>query len=207
MAYQPTISHEEIDALQPATFKGEVVVIDELSEQYKDSIEFLSQQRIIGFDTETKPMFQANAKKNGVALLQLSGTDKAFIFRLTSLGLPEELCKILSSARIIKVGAAVHDDIRGLQRYAKFTAKGFVDLQTIGINWGIKEKSVRKMAAIILGLRISKSQQLSNWEAHELSPAQIQYAAIDAWACQKMYLKLLSTPREVVQEEVESCQK
>ncbi|MFA6334067.1 MAG: 3'-5' exonuclease [Bacteroidales bacterium] len=200
MVYLPTISHEEIDALQPAAFKGEVIVVEEKSKEYKDAIEYLSNQRIIGFDTETKPMFQANAKKNDVALLQLSGTDHAYIFRLTLLGLPDDLCKILSSNKIIKVGAAVHDDIRGLQRYTKFTAKGFVDLQTIGINWGIKEKSVRKMAAIILGVKISKSQQLSNWEAHELSQAQIQYAAIDAWACQRMYLKLLSTPKEIAQE-------
>jgi len=201
MGYQPTISAEEIETLQPAVFKGDIKIIEDELEGYKDAISYLSRQRIIGFDTETKPMFQANAKKNGVALLQLSGADRAFIFRLTSLGLPNDLCKILTSGRIIKVGAAIHDDLRGLQRYSKFTAKGFVDLQTIGLNWGIKDKSVKKMAAIILGLKISKSQQLSNWEAHELTHAQIQYAAIDAWACQKMYLKLLSTPIVVVQDQ------
>ncbi len=196
--YQPLLSG--IESLQTAVFNGEILLIETQSKDYKEAIEYLSKQRFIGFDTETKPMFQANAKKNGVALLQLSGTDRAFIFRLTSLGLPDELCKILSAGRIIKVGAAVHDDIKGLQRHSKFIAKGFVDLQTIGINWGIKEKSVRKMAAIILGLKISKSQQLSNWEAQELSTAQIQYAAIDAWACLKMYLKLLSTPKVIQQE-------
>jgi ribonuclease D len=200
MGYEPTISAEEIDNLQPAVFKGDILVIEGESEAYKEAVEYLSMQKIIGFDTETKPMFQANTKKNGVALLQLSTADRAFIFRLTSLGLSEELCNILSSHKIIKVGAAVHDDIKGLQRYSKFTPKGFVDLQTIGINWGIKDKSVRKMAAIILGVKISKSQQLSNWEAHELTNAQIQYAAIDAWACHKMYLKLLSTPKIVVQD-------
>lgn len=201
MGYKPTISAEEIDTLQPALFKGDISVIDEESESYNEAVDYLSKQKIIGFDTETKPMFQVSAKKNGVALLQLSASDKAYIFRLTSIGLPDELCKILSSGKIIKVGAAIHDDLRGLQRYTKFTAKGFVDLQTIGLNWGIKEKSVKKMAAIILGVKISKSQQLSNWEAHELTHAQIQYAAIDAWACQKMYLKLLSTPIVVVQDE------
>lgn len=201
MGYKPTISAEEIETLQTAVFNGDIKIIEDESESYKDAITYLSKQRIIGFDTETKPMFQANAKKNGVALLQLSGADRAFIFRLTTLGLPGDLCKILSSAKIIKVGAAIHDDLRGLQRYKKFVAKGFVDLQTIGLNWGIKDKSVKKMAAIILGLKISKSQQLSNWEAHELTYAQIQYAAIDAWACQKMYLKLLSTPIIVVQDD------
>ncbi|MEN6618860.1 MAG: 3'-5' exonuclease [Rikenellaceae bacterium] len=201
MGYLPTISHEEIEALQPASFKGEItVVIEEESKEFKDAIEYLSQQKIIGFDTETRPNFQANVKRNGVALLQLSGSERAFIFRLHSLGMPNELCRILSAKSITKVGAAVHDDIKGLQYYTKFTAKGFVDLQSIGENWGIKEKSVRKMAAIILGVKISKSQQLSNWEAQELTHAQIQYAAIDAWACQRMYLKLLSTPGVIAQK-------
>lgn len=201
MGYIPTISHEEVDALQTASFKGEITVIDSENEDYKEAIEYLSRQRVIGFDTETRPTFQANAKRNGVALLQLSGSDRAYIFRLHSLGLTDDLCNILSAKGITKVGAAIHDDIRGLQHYRKFIAKGFIDLQIVGENWGIKEKSVKKMAAIILGFKISKSQQLSNWEAQELTQAQIQYAAIDAWACQKMYLKLLSTPKVVVQKE------
>jgi len=200
MSFSPNISHEELDLLPPAAFDGEIAVIDKPGEEYDKAVAYLSSQRTIGFDTETKPTFQANSKRNGVALLQLSGKDKAYIFRLIRLGLTEDLCDILSSKKIIKVGAAVHDDIRGLQRYMKFTAKGFVDLQTIGTNWGIKDKSVRKMAAIILGIRISKSQQLSNWEAEELSHAQVMYAATDAWVCQRMYLKLLSTPRVVVAE-------
>lgn len=196
MPYLQTISSEEIEKLPPAQFRGEIHVIESENQEYLDAMEYLARQRIIGFDTETKPVFQANARRNSVALLQLSGRDKAFIFRLMSLGLTDKLSEILSSKRIIKVGAAVHDDIKGLQYYSKFIARGFVDLQTIALNWDIKEKSVRKMAAIILGMRISKSQQLSNWEADYLTAAQIQYAAIDAWACQRMYLKLLSTPKE-----------
>ena len=194
MIFNPTISPEEIEKLKQAEFIGEIHVVDKLDYDYEAAIEYLRNQKIIGFDTETKPVFQANAKRNGVALLQLSGADKAFIFRLTSIGMPESLCRILATKKIAKVGAAVNEDIRGLLRYTTFTPKGFVDLQNIGINWGIKEKSVRKMAAIILGMRVSKSQQLSNWEAEELTHGQINYAAIDAWVCQQMYLKLLSTP-------------
>jgi len=195
MCYSPNITHEQLDILPQAVFDGDISVIDRRGDEYDKAIGYLSSQRIIGFDTETKPTFQANVKRNGVALLQLSGKENAYIFRLIHLGMTDELCRILASKKIIKVGAAVHDDIRGLQRYSKFIPKGFVDLQTIGVNWGIKEKSVRKMAAIILGIKVSKSQQLSNWEADELSNAQVMYAATDAWVCQRMYLKLLSTPR------------
>ena len=198
MVFNSTISPEEIEKLKQAEFTGKIYVVDKLDNNYDLAIEYLKNQKVLGFDTETKPMFQANSKRNGVALLQLSGADKAFVFRLNSIGMPESLCKILSTKKIAKVGAAVNEDIRGLTRYTPFTPKGFVDLQNIGINWGIKEKSVRKMAAIILGMRVSKSQQLSNWESEELTYGQINYAAIDAWVCQQMYLKLLSTPNSEV---------
>ncbi|MBP8677425.1 Ribonuclease D [bioreactor metagenome] len=204
MIFKNTISPEEIEKLKNAEFTGEVTIIDKNDESYESAIAYLASQKIIGFDTETKPVFQANVKRNSVALLQLASGTRAFIFRLTELGMPDSLCKVLSTKKIIKVGAAVNEDIRGLQRYTKFIPRGFVDLQTIGNNWLIKEKSVRKMAAIVLGVRVSKSQQLSNWEADVLSDAQVNYAAIDAWVCRQMYLKLLSTPKPENEDEKKS---
>ena len=61
--------------------------------------------------------------------------------------------------------------------------------------YGIRDKSVKKMTAIILGFKISKAQQLSNWEAETLSEAQQAYAATDAWVCRQMYIKLLSSEK------------
>lgn len=197
MTFKAKIEASEIERLSVAEFGGEICVIDHISEEYFKAVEYLKKQKILGFDTETKPTFTANERRNRVALLQLSGADKAFIFRLIKLGIPDELAKILSNARIKKVGAAVHDDIKGLQHYKQFVAKGFVDLQKIGKDYGIEEKSVRKMAGIILNLRVSKSQQLSNWESNELSHGQIQYAAIDAWACREMYVKLIAEKAKV----------
>lgn len=107
----------------------------------------------------------------------------------------ERLCRILSAEKIIKVGAAVHDDVRGLQKYRNFDAKGFVDLQKMVWEYGIKDKSVKKMAAIILGVRISKTQQLSNWEAEVLSESQMLYAATDAWVCREMYNLLMKSEK------------
>ncbi len=193
--YKSTITPEELEQLPVAEFPGEITVIDAIDEKFQESIDYLKGQKIIGFDTETRPSFTANTKRNLVALLQLSGKERAYIYRLHSTGLNEDLVKILSNPRIIKVGAAVTDDIRSLQHHTKFVPKGFVDLQSIASGWGIEEKSVRKLAAIILGVRVSKSQQLSNWESSDLTVAQINYAAVDAWVCQRMYLKLLSSPK------------
>ena len=124
-------------------------------------------------------------------MLQLSGPDRAYLFRINVIGMHRRLCNLLSNAKVIKVGAAVTDDIRGLQRYQEFTPRAFVDLQKIVGDYGIRDRSVKKMTAIILGFRISKAQQLSNWEADTLSEPQIRYAATDAWVCREMYLKLM----------------
>ena len=111
------------------------------------------------------------------------------------MGMHRRLCNLLASEKIVKVGAAIHDDIRGLQKLHGFNPGGFVDLQKIGWEWGIRDKAVKKMSAIILGFRISKTQQLSNWEADVLSESQCKYAATDAWVCRQMYLKLLATEK------------
>jgi ribonuclease D len=111
------------------------------------------------------------------------------------------LCNILASEKIVKVGAAIHDDIRGLQKKHDFVPASFVDLQKIVCEWGIRDKSVKKMAAIILGFRVSKTQQLSNWEAEKLSESQCRYAATDAWVCREMYLKLLASEKNPLVEE------
>ena len=173
------------------SFPGQICVIDKIGLDFLRAVAYLRAQKIVGFDTETRPVFSPGQHHNHVALLQLSGPRKAYLFRVGTLGMPKMLCKLMSNPRILKVGAAVHDDVRGLQYYQRFKAQGFVDLQKIAFEWGIRDKSVKKLAANVLGLRISKSQQLSNWEAESLSAGQQMYAATDAWVCREMYLKLL----------------
>lgn len=194
--YRISISPEEIEQLPPAAFQGKIEVIDNVGLDFFRAVRYLRRQSVIGFDTESRPCFSPNQPQYGVSLLQLSGKERAFLFRIKLMGdIPKALRKILSSEEIIKVGAAVNDDVRGLEKHHGFIPKSFVDLQKIVWEYGIKDKSVKKMAAIILGIRISKTQQLSNWEAETLSDAQQSYAATDAWVCREMYLKLLSSEK------------
>ena len=186
-----SVETEDIARLPLAAFEGHITVIDKPGKDFDHAIRYLKTKSIIGFDTESRPCFNAHQPHFGVALLQLSGAEKAFLFRVKTLGMQKSLCRILSDNNIIKVGAAVADDIKGLQNYRHFEPRGFVDLQKIVWEWGIKDKSVKKMSAIILGMRISKSQQLSNWEAESLSESQQKYAATDAWVCREMYKRLL----------------
>ncbi len=188
--YAQHITSEEIEGLEFASFAGEVHVIYKEDHEFEAAMEYLNSQKMLGFDTETKPCFVAKVPRNKMAILQLSGEERVYIFRLQQLGVPVKLAKLLANKGILKIGAAVHDDIKGLRSYRDFKPDGFVDLQKLAGEYGIEEKSVRKMSAIILGKRVSKSQQLSNWESAQLSEAQLKYAAVDAWVCLEMYKKL-----------------
>lgn len=190
MVFQATISNEQTAELSSARFDGEIIVV-ERDEQIKDMCRDLSSQHIIGFDTETRPSFKAGVT-NKVALLQLSTHKRCYLIRLCRTRLHNAILKILSNPNILKIGADVAGDIRSLHALRHFTERGFVDLQHIACNWGIEERSLRKLSAIVLGQRVSKAQRLSNWEASKLTPQQQMYAATDAWVCIKIYEKLLS---------------
>ncbi len=196
-----SISPEDLGKLEYASFPGKIHVIESVGAEFNRAIAYLRSQKVIGFDTETRPCFGPNQPRYGVSLLQLSGPEKAYLFRVKNMGMHRRLCNILADKRIVKVGAAIHDDIRGLQKLHDFQADGFVDLQKIVAEYGIRDKSVKKMTAIILGFRISKTQQLSNWEAETLSEAQCKYAATDAWVCREMYLKLMRSEKNPLKEE------
>ena len=193
--YRISIDKEEIQSLELIGFSGEIHVIDEIGPEFDKAIRYLKRQKYIGFDTESRPCFSPGQPHYGVSLLQLSGAEKAFLFRIKKIGMHKMLCNLLSSPFIIKIGAAINDDVRGLQKYESFKPKSFVDLQKIVWEYGIKDKSVKKMTAILLGFRISKEQQLSNWEASTLSPEQCKYAATDAWVCREMYIKLAGSEK------------
>ena len=189
--FQSSIEPKELEQLPLEAFDGPIEVIDHIGWHYSRALAYLRKQKVLGFDTETRPSFEAHHYHHDVALLQLSGPDKAYLFRLNKMGLRKSLCAILANPNIVKVGAASNDDVKGLQRLCPFSAHDFIDLQKIVWEWGIK----KKMTAIILGFRISKNQQLSNWEADELTQAQRLYAATDAWVCREMYLKLMDNPK------------
>ena len=199
--FKESITPQEIEKLEYASFPGKIYVIDSVGAEFNRAIAYLRAQKVIGFDTETRPTFTPGQPQYGVGLLQLSGPDRAYLFRVKTMGMHRRLCNLMASEKVLKVGAAIHDDIRGLQRLHYFEPAAFVDLQKIVCEWGIRDKSVKKMAAIIMGFRISKTQQLSNWEAEKLSDAQCMYAATDAWVCREMYLRLMREEKNPIPTE------
>jgi ribonuclease D len=188
--YSQSISTEELLKLPLYSYDGEVICVDSM-EKYNEVKDELFLEPLWGFDTETKPCFRKGAaNRKNVALLQLSSREKTYIFRLNKIGLPVELRNLLSSDRFTKIGLSSRDDIKGLQKLVPFEAAGFIDLQSIVSEYGIEEKSLRKLAAIVLGVRISKAQQLSNWENDVLTAKQIRYAATDSWVTRRIFVEL-----------------
>jgi ribonuclease D len=188
--YKENITAEELAEHELSWFKGEIVLVDNLKTYYKVFPRLLKSD-LLGFDTETRPTFK-KGKKNSVSLIQLSTEDLACLFRINKIGIPNELVDLLSDPAIIKAGVAVHDDVRFLKVVRKFTPEGFVDLQTLVKDFGIQSSGLKKLAAIVLGFRISKRQQVTDWEAEQLSEAQQVYAATDAWVCYQIYRKLIN---------------
>jgi len=188
------IDKEEILKLPVAAFRGQMTVV-EYEEQLGPAFEELKHQRVLGFDTETRPAFK-KGRVNKVALIQLAISDKAWLFRLNKIGYPKQLLDLLEDPEHLKIGVGLKDDIMRLNRLRPFQQQGFLDLATYVKAFGINDNGLRKLAANILGIRVSKAQQLANWEQDILTPAQLSYAATDAWVCYEMYKKLHYVQRE-----------
>lgn len=183
-----TISHDEINALPLKAFMGQIVLITnpaELANAFKE----IQQHKVVGFDTETKPAF-VKGQVYKVALLQLAIPEKVFLIRLNLTGLTSEIVAFFENEKVIKAGVGLRDDIKTLDRLGKFKPAGFAELSTMARETGLEVESVKKLTALLLGFRISKGAQTSNWEAEQLNEKQIVYAATDAWVCLEIYKKL-----------------
>lgn len=189
----PKIDNEQTAALPALEFRGEIRIIDR-EEQIEEACRYLNAHPAIGFDTETRPSFKAGVSYR-VSLLQLSTEERCYLFRLNKTPLTKPILRLLENPAIKKIGADVAGDLRSLRQLRHFRDGGFIDLQTIAQEWGIEEKSLRKLSAIVLGKRVSKAQRLSNWESANLTDKQQLYAATDAWASLRIYEKLMQTPK------------
>ena len=190
MIFEPTISNEEVSKMTATHFPGKIVVVDD-SSQVEAAINDLRQAKIIGFDTETRPSFK-KGHTNTMALIQLSTEDICYLFRIFMLKDIRPIVAILEDESVIKVGISIKDDFRSLNKIAQCDYKNFVELQSFCPQYGIEEKSLRKIYALVFGEKVSKSQRLSNWESEHLTPSQQMYAATDAWTCLRLYNYLIT---------------
>lgn len=176
---------KSITKLPKVEFQGRIQVIVNEKEAER-AVDYLLSCNLLGVDTETRPSFK-KGRQNVVALLQVANDDICFLFRLNLLGLSPSIIRLLEDTTVPKVGLSLHDDMLSLSKRGDFTPGSFIDLQDHMNELGIQDLSLQKLFANIFHQKISKAQQLSNWEADILSDKQKIYAATDAWACIMIY--------------------
>ncbi|OAV73354.1 ribonuclease D [Bacteroidales bacterium Barb6] len=186
--YLKTITKEEVSLLEAEEFNGRIILITTQEEAVK-AVDYLMQFPRLGFDTETRPSF-TKGMQNKIALMQIATGDTCFLFRLNSIGIPPALESLLKSNRVLKIGLSLRDDFGAIRQRKNIRLANFIDLQIIVHKFGIEDLSLQKIYAILFQKKISKSQRLTNWEAETLSPFQQKYAALDAYACLKIYNQL-----------------
>lgn len=193
------ISKEELQKMPVQVFEGQVIVIDQ-PEQVAEAVAYLRKSRVVGVDTESRPSFQRGTHYP-TALVQIADRKRCFLFRLTHIGMPKELADFFADPAICKVGLAFKDDINGLRRRRNFVPANCVDIQSMVAQYGLMDLGLQKLFAICFGRKISKAQQLTNWENTHLTPEQARYASTDAWATLLIYEDLLAheplDPKEV----------
>ena len=179
----------KIGTLPRVTFEGRIVVVWTEREAEK-AVQYLLSQPILGVDTETRPSFK-RGQLNHVALLQVSSYDICFLFRLNQLGMSPAVKQLLEDAVVPKIGLSLRDDLHSLHALGDFQTGNFIDLQDHVKEIGVEDLSLQKLYANFFGLRISKREQLTNWEADVLNDRQKMYAATDAWSCIMLYEELM----------------
>lgn len=189
-----TISKEELNNLPVESFPGRIIVVQNIDEANKACV-FLKQFEILGFDTETRPAFKKGIV-NKIALLQLSTEDTCFLFRLNMMDFPDNLADLLADSGIKKVGLSLKDDFSAIRKSKLLKPENFIELQTFVKKYGIEDNGLQRIYGILFEKRIAKAQRLTNWSADVLTDAQKMYAALDAWACLRIYNVLTNSKIE-----------
>ena len=179
----------KIGSLPRIIFEGRIEVV--LTERGAEkAVDFLLRQPILGIDTETRPSFK-KGRINQVALLQVATHEICFLFRLNLIGMTAAIKSFLEDTQVPKIGLSLHDDLMMLEKRGEFKRGNFIDLQDKVKEIGVEDMSLQKLFANFFGKRISKRDQLSNWEADVLKDKQKIYAATDAWTCILLYEELI----------------
>ncbi len=185
MTFQKKIAKDEILQLPEFRFEGKIHVISTEAD-IKDATSVLAREKVLGFDTETKPAFK-KGQYFPTALVQFATQEEAFLFRINLVGPHYRIYDLMEDASIQKIGVALRDDLVDLNKIRKFEPDAFIDLNEVVKDLEFENMGARNLTAMILGKRINKAQQTSNWENVELTKAQLNYAATDAWVCREIY--------------------
>ena len=180
------ISKEDLANLPIRRYEGRVSLV-ETARELADAREDLRQERVVGLDTETRPAFR-KGESYLPCLVQAATAQAVYLFQLSRLDVFPALVELLARPEVIKTGVGLAYDLQQLKRVFPFEVESVLDLGVVARRRGMGQTGVRNLAGMLLGYRIPKGNRTSNWAAPRLSPAQVNYAATDAWACRELYL-------------------
>ncbi|WP_300773057.1 3'-5' exonuclease [uncultured Desulfovibrio sp.] len=182
------LSSDEINALPLRHYEGPIYLVRNEAD-WRNALPQLLDERVIGFDTETRPTFR-KGRINQPSLVQLATADAVYLVQLGWLPFGDYLADLLADGRYLKVGVGIGDDMRELGKIHPFTPAGHVDLGQMARQNRMCSQGLRSLTAHLFGWRISKGPQCSNWGLPELTQRQILYAATDAWVGRAIFLKM-----------------
>ena len=185
-----SISKEDLANLPIRRYEGVVSLVATLKELEQARAD-IRQERVVGLDTETRPSF-SKGESHLPCLVQAATARAVYLFQLSRLDVFPALVELLAKPEIVKAGVGLAYDLRRLKLVFPFTVENALDLGIVARRRGLGQTGVRNLAGMFLGFRIPKGNRTSNWAASRLSPAQITYAATDAWACRELYLRFES---------------
>ncbi|MBU0729604.1 MAG: 3'-5' exonuclease domain-containing protein 2 [Proteobacteria bacterium] len=185
ISFKKRMTRDEINSLSITRYDGAVRIV-RTPEALENALGKLAGETFLGFDTETRPAYR-KGQQYPTSLLQLAGKDTIFLFQLGILGFPESLRNILADPKVAKAGVAIGQDIIKLKELGDFEEAGFIELADLAKQARIKNYGLRGLAALLLGIRIPKGAQQTNWATENLTPIQIQYASTDAWVSRRIY--------------------
>jgi len=186
--FESNITKADVNELPLNKYEGSIILVEEKN-AITEAVSVIARHDVVGFDTETKPVF-VKGHYNDVALIQIAIPDRVYLFRINKTGLTDSLIDLFENSDIKKVGVGLKDDLVFLNKIKSFKPAAFEEVNEMVNELDIEANGLRKLTAIILGFRISKNAQVSNWEARELNEKQKRYAATDAWVCLEMYNKI-----------------
>jgi ribonuclease D len=181
------ISPEEMANLPIRRYEGRVCLVASPHDLHDARVD-LQRENIVGFDTETRPAF-TKGEKHLPCLVQAATAHAVYLFPLRRPEVFPLLVELFENPRVVKAGVAVAHDLRELKLVFPFAEHNVLDLGVAARHCGLKQTGVRNLAGIFLGWRIPKGARTSNWAAPRLTPAQITYAATDAWICRELLLR------------------
>ncbi len=185
-----SISKEEMASLPIRRYEGEVSLVASMKELDRARAD-IKEERVLGLDTETRPSFR-KGESHLPCLVQAATARAVYLFQLSRLDVFPALVELLAKPDLVKAGVGLAHDLRQLKLVFPFTIENTVDLGVVARRRGLGQTGVRNLSGIFLGFRIPKGSRTSNWAAPRLSPAQITYAATDAWACRELFLRFES---------------